>query len=74
MRNVVFTDAADEPNITTEALEYLMFLGSLSVNFWTTAPYPGPYHVQRNKLYEVYRLYDDTQGAFVTGVLPGDKG
>lgn len=34
-------------------------------------PPPGPYYVLRRHLYEVRKLYDDTNGAFLAALIPG---
>ncbi|KAL8833097.1 MAG: hypothetical protein Q9170_004506 [Blastenia crenularia] len=68
---VVFnTQDTKKSRLSPEASDYLDSLGNSWVQMTPAAPSPGPYLAFKGQLFEAYRLYDDTQGAFVTGVLP----
>ncbi|EED16514.1 conserved hypothetical protein [Talaromyces stipitatus ATCC 10500] len=36
-------------------------------------PEPGPYYVCQGQLFHIWKLYDDTQGAFLTGLVPAEE-
>lgn len=72
MRGMVFTQGPHKSKISPEAYDYMKSLGTTWTAITPAAPNPGPYLVCRGKLFEAYRLYDDTQGAFFTGILPSN--
>ncbi|KAL8939594.1 MAG: hypothetical protein Q9216_003274 [Gyalolechia sp. 2 TL-2023] len=73
LQAVIFTKEGTESlEITAEAERYLASLGTTFLEVMTAAIAPGPYLASRGQLLEVYRLYDDAQGAFITGILPHD--
>lgn len=36
-----------------------------------SSPLPGLYHVIEKQLYEIWKLYEDSQGAFLIALVPG---
>ena len=72
---VIFTNVDAGFEVTPEATELLKSLGTTWVEVLNNGntkdtPAPGPYITYEGQLLEVFRLYDDTQGAFVTSVVP----
>ncbi|KAL8713801.1 MAG: hypothetical protein Q9225_006711 [Loekoesia sp. 1 TL-2023] len=62
--------------ISRDASHYLKSLGTTWVEISdlhaaAPTPGPGPYLASGGQLLEVHRLYDDTQGAFIAGIVPG---
>ncbi|KAL8948486.1 MAG: hypothetical protein Q9222_005329 [Ikaeria aurantiellina] len=72
MAGVVFGQASEESKISPEARAYLQSLGTSWITFTANASIPGPYLASRGRIFDVYRIHDDTQGAFFTGLLPGE--
>ena len=61
-------------DIAPAANELLESLGTswieiLDVNDGDDTPSPGPYVTDRHDLLEIFRLYDDLQGAFTNGSI-----
>lgn len=40
----------------------------------TSSPPPGPYYVVDTQLHDIWRLYEDSHGAFLTAFVPGVGG
>ena len=75
LSGVIFTEVDAGFEVTPEAIELLKSLETTWIEvleYGTTkdTPAPGPYITYEGQLLEVFRLYDDTQGAFVTSVVP----
>ncbi|KAL8963647.1 MAG: hypothetical protein Q9193_000116 [Seirophora villosa] len=71
LTGVLFTGTPAEESriiISPEARHYMKSIGTI-YKIDPAAPSPGPYLVSAGQLLEIYRLYDDTQGAFVTSIL-----
>ncbi|KAL8899858.1 MAG: hypothetical protein Q9207_005985 [Kuettlingeria erythrocarpa] len=73
MSGVVFTQGTERPEISAEASNYLRSLGTTWIEITPAAHSPGPYLTSGGQLFEAYRLYDDTQGAFMAGILPSKQ-
>ena len=61
-------------NIGPDVLELLESMGNLwgvihYVNSAASGPLPGPYLVVKGRLFEIFRLYDDTHGAFMSATV-----
>ena len=76
LRGVIFTGASDRSNITIlpDAWQLLISLGTTWTDTLNLAdageiPKPGPYIASDQVLLEIFRLYDDTQGAFMNSVV-----
>lgn len=74
---VIFTGATDGPSleVTPAAKRLLDSLGNkwvevLGKNGVDDKLPPGPYLVVKQLLLDISRLYDDFQGAFMTGLIP----
>lgn len=72
---VVFTGLSTV-EISAGANKFLRALGTTRIEFidaskTTVVPPPGPYFVSDQCLLEIWRLYDDSQGAFLTTLVPG---
>jgi hypothetical protein len=72
---IVFTGP---PNIeiTAGANKFLHSVGTTRIELIdatksTFVPSPGPYFASDQYLFEIWRLYDDSQGAFLTPLVPG---
>lgn len=75
LSGVIFTEVDAGFEVTPEAIDLLKSLGTtwvevLEYGATKDTPAPGPYITYERQLLEVFRLYDDTQGAFVTSVVP----
>ncbi|KAL9013658.1 MAG: hypothetical protein Q9173_001652 [Seirophora scorigena] len=69
---VLFTGIpAEESRISPGARHYMESMG-ITYKIIPAAASPGPYLACAGQLLEIYRLYDDTQGAFVTSILPSN--
>lgn len=74
LNGVTFTGGTGSLQVSPKASEHLASLGTV----WTEiendetveTPSPGPYLVSGWQLWEARRLYDDMQGAFMTGIIP----
>lgn len=76
LSGVIFTGVASEASlkVSPAATKLLKSLGNSWVQTFDThdqddAPPPGPYVTDKNNLLEVFRLYDDIQGAFMNGLI-----
>ncbi|KAK3948898.1 hypothetical protein QBC32DRAFT_327396 [Pseudoneurospora amorphoporcata] len=72
---VVITNISEHQNVSAESLTFLDQAGAKWVDIRRErqlAEYlsPGPYLYLDKTLRPVYRLYDDTQGTFLTGLKP----
>lgn len=80
LTGVVFTaEAVEDVEITPGAQELLKSRGTkwiyvLDPRKAGTLPRPGPYIGSEQRLLEIWRLYDDTNGAFLTSLVPNPKG
>lgn len=75
LSGVIFT-ASSEIEPTPGANSFLHSIGVTWVEVMNrtnedSAPPPGPYYVLENQFFEIWRLHDDTQGAFLTPLIPG---
>lgn len=74
LNGVIFTGGTESLQVSPEASDHLASLGTV----WTEIendetvdrPSPGPYLASERQLWEARRLYDDMQGAFMTGIIP----
>ena len=74
LKGVIFSGvtSGSNPDISPVANELLESLGTSwieirDVNEGDDTPLPGPYVAAEHHLLEIFRLYDDHQGAFMTG-------
>ena len=75
LSTVVFTGPSTI-EITAGANKFLHSLGTTRIELIdatksTAVPPPGPYFASGQGLLEIWRLYDDSQGAFLTPLVPG---
>jgi hypothetical protein len=75
LSGVMFTRVAPgaDLDITPDASKLFRSLGTNWIevsNAKVTLP-PGPYLTSGRQLLEVFKLYDDVQGAFITNLIPG---
>ena len=77
LSGVIFTGLTDGTcvDISPAAHQLLESLGNswietLDTNDIDKTPPPGPYVTAGQHLLEVFRLYDDVQGAFMNGLIP----
>lgn len=75
LSGVIFTGS---PNliVTAGARALLKSMGTVwiatqDITKSKAVPLPGPYFMFSQYLFEIRRLYDDSQGAFMTSVVPG---
>lgn len=75
MSGVLFTQGTEEPKISAGASDYMESLGTTwrEITPAICSPSPGPYFTSGGQLFDAYRLYDDTQGAFMAGILPSKQ-
>ena len=81
LQGVIFTfrsqDMKSNP-ISLGALALLKSWGTEWYDSWSgesqNLPDPGVYIASQDLLFEVYKIYDDQQGAFLTSLLPGTQG
>lgn len=73
MIGVVFTQGTRMPKVSAEASDYMKSLGNTWFKITAARQSPGPYLTFGGQLFEVYRVYDDTQGAFMTGIFPSNE-
>ena len=74
LTGVIFAAKRAELEVTATAQNLLRSLGNgwieiHDLNLVDSVPAPGPYMTNGRELLEVFRLYDDTQGAFMTGLI-----
>ena len=76
LKGVIFSGVTrgSSLDISPEANELLESLGTswieiLDVNDGEDTPLPGPYVTAGHHLLEIFRLYDDLQGAFMNGFI-----
>lgn len=72
---VVFTGPSPI-DISAGANKFLHSIGATMIELVdatksTAVPPPGPYFASDQCLLEIWRLYDDSQGAFLTPLVPG---
>ena len=72
---MILTGGTDLHTISPDASRYLQGLGTtwieiLDLDSAALKPAPGPYLASEGKLLDVRRLYDNTQAAFVTRIVP----
>ena len=70
---------SDSLKITPKAREYLRSQGagivtSHRLNSHSENPIPGPYWFSNGHLHQVWKLYNDTHGAFLKTFVPGPTG
>ena len=77
LTGVIFTSVTGGTSVTIfpAAKKLLESLGTCWVEMLDTdskddTPPPGPYVAAGQQLSEIFRLYDDVQGAFVNGLIP----
>ena len=80
LSGVIFTRVTSEARleVSPAATKLLESLGNRWVQTFDThdeddAPPPGPYVTNEHHLLEVFRLYDDVQGAFMNGLISGPE-
>ena len=76
LRGVIFT-AVDEVRIEPKAKEFLTSLGNVwheNVTGMAVPPCSGIYLAIERHLFEVWKLYDDFNGAFQTALVPTRDG
>ena len=77
LRGVILVSEADGgAKLGHDASELLKSLGTIWIEHLQAGgaemmPASGPYLVHDRKLYEIWRLYDDSHDAFVTSLLQG---
>ena len=81
LSGIMFTEAAKGKSldISPGAHKLLKSLGTAWIEVVETpdadvtgaTPLPGPYLTHGGHLLEIFRLYDDVQGAFITSLVPG---
>ncbi|KAL8713070.1 MAG: hypothetical protein Q9220_002930 [cf. Caloplaca sp. 1 TL-2023] len=69
LHGVIFAHDTWEARVSPDGIEYLKSLGTSWVRFMKASAALGPYYKSRGRTCDVYRLYDDTQGAFFAGLL-----
>jgi hypothetical protein len=78
LSGVVFT-AATAFSLSTGAGEFLRsefgtsLIETMLSSESNVLPEPGPYLVHEGQFFSVWKLYDDTQGAFLTGLVPEEN-
>lgn len=75
LTGVIFTGPANV-DITPGANDFLHSMSTTWIEVMdlrnvTSPPAPGPYFAHGKHIYEIWRLYDDSQGAFMTSLIPG---
>lgn len=77
LNGVIFigVPSGTSPDISPAAYKLLESLGSRCVEPFDTdgadeTPPPGPYVTAEQYLLEIFRIYDDVQGAFMNGIIP----
>lgn len=78
LSGVIFTGSS-QIDVTAGATKLLESMGTEWIELVDTAssafnPPPGPYYVWDKQLFEIWKLYDDCQGAFLTSLVPGPNG
>ncbi len=71
---VIFIGNESTIDFSHDASDLLKSPGTTWIEFWNAnsagdAPPPGPYLTFEQHLLEVFRLYDDIQGAFMSGIV-----
>ena len=74
LSGVMFTGSS-KVQVTPEAIEMLHSAGTswievVDANTPSTPP-PGPYYVLGERMLDIWELHDDSQGAFLTSLIPG---
>ena len=77
LEGVIITDPAKDRVLSAESVDFLKQAGARWVERTQPLPWPfteqlspGPYLYDDGVLKRIYRLYDDTHGAFLTGLKP----
>ena len=79
LRGVIFTGAVEgHVKITRGARKLLRSLGNewihiIDIENVEATPKPGPYIASKQWLFEVWKLYDDVQGAFLASLIVDSK-
>ena len=78
LRGLVLVSTTPSIIITDEAHSLLRIYGNEWIEIWNSysterLPAEGPYWTNRTQLFQIFRLYDDAQGAFVSGIVPKDE-
>lgn len=76
LAGIIFTGSSGKDNfeILPEAVQLLQCWGTvwtevLDVDSTGNVPLPGPYLALGGYLFEIFRLYDDTQSAFMSAIV-----
>jgi hypothetical protein len=78
LRGVIFT-GPPKTEVTPGAYQLLQSLGTTWIEVADTAhpassAPPGIYHVIGKQLHYIWKLYEDSRGAFLTALVPGVDG
>ena len=77
LSGVIFTGVTSGTYVDVSPAAYLLlkslgnsWIETLDIDDIDQIPPPGPYVAAEQHLLEIFRLYDDIQGAFMNGIIP----
>lgn len=74
---LIFSSTSREVNLAPDMRDELQKYGTVWVDLLSNHPLehprPGSYMIHHGHLFEIYRLHDDTQKAFIHAIIPSDS-